>query len=147
MAGPDFLYEGIFKQAGIIRVHSIEDLYSHGWALSTQPPLQGKRIGIVTNSGGPGTAISHNVDLGGLEVPRYSEELQSQIRPLIPPHASSANPIDLTFYLDMQILSTVIPEMIMRSGESGRPDPARCDDVRFHERSLPPCAGTAEQHF
>ena len=117
MAGPDFLYEGIFKQAGIIRVHSIEDLYSHGWALSAQPPLQGKRIGIVTNSGGPGTAISHNVDLGGLEVPRYSEELQSRIRPLIPPHASSANPIDLTFYLDMQILSTVIPEMIMRSGE------------------------------
>ncbi|RPH86005.1 MAG: CoA-binding protein, partial [Deltaproteobacteria bacterium] len=54
MAGPDFLYDGIFKQAGIIRVRSIEDLYAHGWALATQPPLLGKRVGIVTNSGGPG---------------------------------------------------------------------------------------------
>jgi len=71
----------------------------------------------VTNSGGPGTAISHNADLGGLEVPRYSDELQSRIRPLIPGHASSANPIDLTFHLDMQLLSTKIPEMIMQSGE------------------------------
>lgn len=117
MAGPDFLYEGIFRQAGIIRVHSIEDLYSHGWALAAQPPLKGKRLGIVTNSGGPGTAISHNADLGGLEVPRYSETLQGRIRPLIPGHASSANPIDLTFHLDMQLLSTKIPEMIMESGE------------------------------
>ena len=117
MAGPDFLYEGIFRQAGIIRVHSIEDLYAHGWALAAQPPLKGRRIGVVTNSGGPGTAISHNVDLGGLEVPRYSEALQARIRPMIPPHASSANPVDLTFHLDMQVLSTAIPELIMQSGE------------------------------
>jgi acetate---CoA ligase (ADP-forming) len=117
MAGPDFLYEGIFKQAGIIRVHSIEDLYTHGWALATQPPLRGRRLGVVTNSGGPGTAICHNAELGGLDVPRYSDELQKQIRPHIPAHASSANPVDLTFHLDMQVLSTVIPEMIMKSGE------------------------------
>jgi acyl-CoA synthetase (NDP forming) len=117
MAGPDFLYDGIFKQAGVIRVHSIEDLYSHGWALSAQPPLRGRRVGVVTNSGGPGTAISHNADLGGLDVPRFSEELQGRIRPLIQGHASSANPVDLTFHLDMQLLSTKIPEMIMQSGE------------------------------
>ncbi|MDD5713207.1 MAG: CoA-binding protein, partial [Smithellaceae bacterium] len=52
MAGPDFLYDGIFKQAGVIRMHSIEDLYAHGWTLATQPPLKGKRIAVVTNSGG-----------------------------------------------------------------------------------------------
>ena len=117
MAGPDELYEGIFRQAGVIRVHSVEELYAHGWALAAQPPLKGRRIGIVTNSGGPGTAISHNVDLGGLDVPRYSEALQARIRPMIPPHASSANPVDLTFHLDMQVLSTAIPELILQSGE------------------------------
>lgn len=118
MAGPDFLYDGIFKQAGVIRVYSIEDLYSHGWALSAQPPLRGRRVGVVTNSGGPGTAISHNADQGGLDVPRFSDALQSRIRPLIQGHASSANPVDLTFHLDMQLLSTRIPEMIMQSGEA-----------------------------
>ena len=117
MAGPDFLYDGIFKQAGVIRVHSIEDLYSHGWALAAQPPLRGRRIGVMTNSGGPGTAISHNADQGGLDVPRFSDDLQGRIRPLIQGHASSANPVDLTFHLDMQLLSTQIPELIMQSGE------------------------------
>lgn len=118
MAGPDFLYEGILKQAGVIRLQTIEDLYSQGWALATQPPLRGGRVGVVTNSGGPGTAISHHADLGGLEVPRFSEALQNRIRPLIPGHASCANPVDLTFHLDMQLLSTGIPEMIMQSGEA-----------------------------
>ncbi len=117
MAGPDFLYNGIFKQAGIIRCSSIEELYAHGWVHATQPPLRGRRLAVVTNSGGPGTAISHNADRGGMTVPRFSEGLQAKIRPLILPHASSANPVDLTFHMDTQILAVAIPAMILESGE------------------------------
>ena len=50
MAGPDFLYNGILKQAGVIRVGSIEELYANGWALATQPLLRGRRVGVMTNS-------------------------------------------------------------------------------------------------
>ena len=117
MSGPDFLYDGIFKQAGILRVPTIEDLYAHGWTLATQPPLRGKRVGVVTNSGGPGTAIAYTCDQTGLEVSRFSESLQSEIRPLIEAHASAANPVDLTFDLSMQKLAVTLPEMIMKSGE------------------------------
>jgi acyl-CoA synthetase (NDP forming) len=117
LAGPDFLYEGIFKQCGIIRCHSIEDLYAHGWMHASQPPLRGRRLAIVTNSGGPGAAISHNADQGGMTVPRLSDSLQKKIRNLIPGHASSANPVDLTFHLDMKLLAATIPEMILESGE------------------------------
>jgi acetyltransferase len=117
MAGPDFLYDGIFKQAGIIRVRSIEDLYAHGWALATQPPLRGKRVGIVTNSGGPGTAIAYTCDQASMEVPRFSDRLQEKIRSKIAPHASPSNPVDVTFDLSMQKLATTLPEMIMKSGE------------------------------
>ncbi|MHB8091869.1 MAG: acetate--CoA ligase family protein [Syntrophales bacterium] len=117
LAGPDFLYEGIFKQAGIIRCDSIEELYAHGWTHATQPSLRGRRLAVVTNSGGPGTAISHNADQGGMIVPRFSDGLQAKIRELIPPHGSSANPVDLTYHREMEVLTTVIPEMIMESGE------------------------------
>ena len=117
MAGPDFLYDGIFKQAGIIRVRSIEDLYAHGWALATQPPLLGKRVGIVTNSGGPGTAIAYTCDQAGMEVSPFSERLQQEIRPQIAPHASASNPVDMTFDVSMEKLTTTLPEMIMKSGE------------------------------
>jgi acetyltransferase len=117
LAGPDFLYEGIFKQAGIIRCHSIEDLYAHGWMHAAQPPLRGRRLAVVTNSGGPGTAICHNADQGGMTVPRFSDPLQKRIRELIPGHAASANPVDLTFHMDMKVLAITIPRLIMESGE------------------------------
>ncbi|NLA27151.1 MAG: acetate--CoA ligase family protein [Firmicutes bacterium] len=117
MAGPDHLYDGLLQQAGIIRVYSVEDLYGQGWALATQPPLKGKRIGVITNSGGPGTAMSDACNAGGLEVPIFSEQLQEQIRPHIPPHGARANPVDLTFFLDAQMISVTIPEMIINSGE------------------------------
>ena len=117
MAGPDFLYNGIFRQAGIIRVDGIEDLYAHAWALATQPPLSGNRVGIMTNSGGPATAMSYVCDLGGMEVPRFSPQLQKEIRKHILSHAAGANPVDMTFDLDMQKLTVTIPEIIMKSNE------------------------------
>ncbi|MHB8907701.1 MAG: acetate--CoA ligase family protein [Syntrophales bacterium] len=118
LAGPDLLYDGILRQAGIIRCHSIEDLYAHGWVHAVQPPLKGSRLAVITNSGGPGTAISHTADQGGMTVPRFSDTLQAAIRPLIPPHAASANPVDLTFHLDMSALAVTIPSLIMESGEA-----------------------------
>lgn len=117
MAGPDFLYDGIFKQAGIIRVGSIEELYDYGWTLATQPTLRGNRVGVMTNSGGPSSSISYTCDLTGLKVPRFSEGLQKEIRKLIQPHASSANPVDLTFDTGMEKLAITIPEIIIKSGE------------------------------
>lgn len=118
MGGPEFLYEGIFRQAGVIQRYSIDDLYEHGWTLAAQPPIRGNRVGVVTNSGGPGTAISHTCEKGGLEVPRFSEELQKEIRQHVLSHASSANPVDMTFHLDAKVLTRTIPEIIMKSGEA-----------------------------
>jgi acyl-CoA synthetase (NDP forming) len=117
MAGPDHLYDGLLQQAGIIRVYSVEDLYGQGWALATQPPLKGNRIGVITNSGGPGTAMCDTCNTGGLDVPIFTEQLQEQIRQHIPPHGARANPVDLTFFLDARTISVIIPELIIKSGE------------------------------
>jgi len=117
MAGPDFLYNGILKQAGVIRVGSIDELYTHGWTLATQPPLRGRRVGVMTNSGGPATAIAYTCDLVGLEVPRFSESLQKEIKQYIEPHASAANPVDMTFHLSMEKLAVILPEIMIKSGE------------------------------
>ncbi len=117
MSGPDFLYDGIFKQAGIIRVGSVEELYDHGWTLATQPLPRGRRVGVITNSGGPSSSISYTCDLVGLEVPRFSAALQKEIRKYLQPHAASANPVDLTFDTGMEKLAITIPEIVIKSGE------------------------------
>jgi acetyltransferase len=117
MAGPDHLYEGLFRQAGIIRVDSVEDLYGLGWALATQPRLRGRRIGIITNSGGPGSAIATTCEQGGLTIPPFSESLQQALKPLIPSHAPAGNPVDVTFTMDTTLLTEKLPDIIMQSGE------------------------------
>jgi acyl-CoA synthetase (NDP forming) len=117
MAGKDYLYDGLFKQAGIIRVYSVEDLYGIGWAFATQPKIKGNRIGIITNSGGPGSAIADTCDGNGCTMPPFSKELQAKIKPLIPAHAPCGNPVDLTFALDMKVMTHTIPDLVMKSGE------------------------------
>lgn len=117
MAGPDYLYEGLFKQAGIIRVHSVEELYLHGHVLATQPRLKGNRVGIITNSGGPGTSMANTCEKEGFVVPPFTSQLQEKIKPMIPPHAPAGNPVDITFNLDLDVLTIKIPELAIQHGE------------------------------
>ncbi len=117
MAGKNFLYDGLFRQAGVIRVKTIEDLYAHGWALATQPAIRGNRIGIITNSGGPGSAIADTLEAHGCEMPVFSKSLQEKIKPLMPPHAPCGNPVDLTFSMDMAVMTDTIVDRVMQSGE------------------------------
>ena len=117
MAGPDYVYDGLFEQAGIIRVDTIEEVYKVGWALASQPPLKGRRIAILTNSGGPGTAMATTCNKYGLEVPEFSPAVQARVAKHIPGHASPRNPVDLTFHVDMGGITRDIPTDLMRAEE------------------------------
>ena len=117
LAGPDDIYDGLFKQAGIIRAESIEDVYRIGQALSSQPLPAGKRVAILTNSGGPGTAMADTLDRMGMEVPAFSAALQEKLQALLPGHASTANPVDLTFHVDMTLMAQTLPEALLSSNE------------------------------
>ena len=117
MATLDYLYDGLFKQAGIIRVDSAEELYLFGWMLATQPLPKRRRVGIVTNSGGLGSTIADALEKSGSEVPKFSDALQERIKQLIPPPAQTGNPVDTTFDMDAIKITENIPELLMKSGE------------------------------
>ena len=117
MAGPDYVYDGLFEQAGIIRVDSIEEVCRTGWALASQPPLEGKHIAVLTNSGGPGTGIATTCESYGLDVPEFSDKIQEEIGRHIAGHASARNPVDLTFHMDMSTLAENIPRIVFNAEE------------------------------
>jgi len=117
MAGDDPLYDGLFQQAGVLRVSSVEELYTLGFVLASQPPLRGRRIGIVSHSGGPVTCIADACERRGLEVPVFSTSLQAQLAPYLPSTASGTNPVDLTFSIDIDAMATEIPRRLLESGE------------------------------
>lgn len=95
MASSDVLAQTLFEQAGIIRVDTLEQLFTVARVLSLQPLPAGKRVAIVGNSGGPGILTADACEGAGLEVPELSSEVQARLREVLPPGAAVGNPVDL----------------------------------------------------
>ena len=117
MAGNDQIYDGLFRQSGVTRVRTVEELYTIGFTLACLPPLKGPRIGILSHSGGPVTSIADACERIGLSIPVFSDKLQESLQPFLSSTASSSNPVDLTFSPDPAVLAREIPRRVLESDE------------------------------
>ena len=97
LAGPDSLYEGLLRQSGIIRAHSVEELFDFCAVLGSLPPPKGDGVALLTHSGGPGAAAADAADRAEVHLCQFSAETKQKLRSYVPPTASIANPVDLTF--------------------------------------------------
>ena len=95
MATPDVAVDALFRQAGVIRVDTLDELFDMAVLLSSQPLPAGRRVAIVGNSGGPGILATDACDGAGLEVPELSAATQAALREVIDPNGAVANPVDL----------------------------------------------------
>ena len=95
LASSDEAVNALFRQAGVIRVDTIEDLFDTASLLANQPIPAGRRVGIVTNAGGPGILAADALEANGLEIPELSEVLRAEIGSKLPAEASTRNPVDL----------------------------------------------------
>lgn len=95
LASSDEAVNALFRQAGVIRVDTIEELFDTATLLANQPVPVGRRVGIVTNAGGPGILAADSLEGNGLAIPELSEGLQASIAERLPAEASARNPVDL----------------------------------------------------
>ena len=84
-----------FKQAGIIRVESLETLFDLARAFAEQPLPQGPNLTVVTNSGGPGILAADACEAVGLNLARPSLATLERLTESLPPFAAIYNPIDI----------------------------------------------------
>jgi acetyl coenzyme A synthetase (ADP forming)-like protein len=96
MAGADAVYDAALRQCGAIRVHTIEELFDLCKGFLYAPPLKGRRVAIVTNSGGPGVLAADRAEEVGLDVAEPSPALKEKLAKFLPSHCALKNPIDLT---------------------------------------------------
>ncbi|HEY51409.1 MAG TPA: GNAT family N-acetyltransferase [Dehalococcoidia bacterium] len=96
MATPAVVSDALFRQAGIIRVDSIEELFDVATLLSNQPLPEGKRLFIVTNGGGPGILAADASAQQGLALPEIAPETARELEQLMQRDISIGNPLDLT---------------------------------------------------
>ncbi len=95
LASNDVAVDALFRQTGVIRAETLDEMFDIAATLGSQPLLAGRRIGIVTNAGGPAILCTDACEAGGLQVPEPSEELKSKLRQFLPAAASVSNPIDM----------------------------------------------------
>jgi acetyl coenzyme A synthetase (ADP forming)-like protein len=95
LANLDVAVDALFAQAGVIRTNTLEELFDVAALLSTQPIPPGRRVGVVTNAGGPGILLADACEAHGLELPSLAPTTLASLRGFLPAQAGLANPIDM----------------------------------------------------
>jgi acetyl coenzyme A synthetase (ADP forming)-like protein len=95
LASSDAIVDDLFRQSGVIRTDTLEEMFDVAALLATQPLPKGNRVAIVTNAGGPGILAADACDANGLALAQLSVTTTDQLRALLPSAASVGNPIDM----------------------------------------------------
>ncbi|MEV1200442.1 acetate--CoA ligase family protein [Microbispora rosea] len=99
LVGDDNVIDAAFRQLGVVRVRSLEDLIITAGLLAEVGPLPGARIGVVTPSGGASEIIADRAEDEGLELPAFAPETVARLREIVPAFGTVQNPLDVTGYV------------------------------------------------
>lgn len=95
LASPETVVDALFRQAGVIRVDTLEELLDCGAILANQPSLRGRNLAIIGNAGGAAVLAADSCATAGLEVPQIGTATQEKLRGLVGPNVGVSNPVDL----------------------------------------------------
>jgi acetyl-CoA synthetase (ADP-forming) len=95
LAGKHEIYEGAFRQAGILTVGNSEELLDTAKALAISPLPRGSNVAVLSGQAGPGMAACDVCEMEGLSLPPFSAMSQKRIGELLPPLAIRTNPVDM----------------------------------------------------
>ncbi|NGZ94985.1 MAG: GNAT family N-acetyltransferase [Nitrospira sp. WS110] len=87
--------DALFTHCGVIRAKTVEEFLALAAGLSHQPRPLGRRIGILTNSGGPGVLCADRCAAEELTVPELSKPTRSTLASFLPSMAALRNPVDV----------------------------------------------------
>lgn len=117
LAGDDRVFDAVCARYGVIRVDDMRGLLTAATMPSSRPS-SGRRMGVVTGSGGIAAMVADLCEVRGLTVPELSEELQAKIRGVIPAFGSARNPVDVTGQVvDNPGLREQVMRLLAESGE------------------------------
>jgi 4-hydroxybutyryl-CoA synthetase (ADP-forming) len=112
LMGSDEIYESVFKQSGVIRVDTMQELFELATAFSKQPlPAGNKGVVIVSNAGGPAIISTDSCSKYNLQMADISDS-RDFISKVIPPHGSSRNPVDIVGDADFNRFEKVLQEVL-----------------------------------
>jgi acetyl coenzyme A synthetase (ADP forming)-like protein len=112
LASSDAAVEALFRQAGVLRAGTLEELVDAAALLSRQPLPAGRRVGVLTNAGGLGILCADACEAAGLELVEPTAETKAVLAELVPDDASLGNPVDILGSATATTYEAVIPPLL-----------------------------------
>ncbi|MCE5263095.1 MAG: acetate--CoA ligase family protein [Deltaproteobacteria bacterium] len=94
LAADDAVVDAAFRQAGIVRVTNVDEMFDVAMSFANMPLPKGNRVAIVSEGGGDNSVAADNAEHFGLEVPVLPQATQERIRPFLLAGMPASNPID-----------------------------------------------------
>jgi acetate---CoA ligase (ADP-forming) len=136
VAGDDAVVNAAFRQMNIIRVDTLEDLLTTGALLGYSRWPQGRRMGVLTASGGACDIIADRASAQGIEIPDFASTTEEGIAQYIPPFANPNNPLDVTGYGLANVIGRDSMSAIDHALDIAADDP-NLDFILFSGANLP----------
>ncbi len=93
IAGADAIYDGAFRQFGLVRAGTVAEFYETLRAFSKQPIPGGNRVAVLTHMGGPGTMCIDGISaLPGIKMAPFTAETQAALKSILSPSANIGHP-------------------------------------------------------
>ncbi|MDR1819676.1 MAG: acetate--CoA ligase family protein [Methanobrevibacter sp.] len=95
LAGSDVAFDTAFRQSGIFRVTTMDELFDVALAFSMCPIPTGRNLAIITNAGGGGVVSVDAMEKHGLNLVNFDDETTAKLEEVVPDEGSVKNPIDV----------------------------------------------------
>lgn len=142
----DDALDAAFRRCGVLRVHTVSDLFYMAEVLSKQPRPKGPRLTIVTNAGGPGVLATDALITNGGELAPLSPDTHVALDQMMPADWSHANPIDILGNATPERFATAMQAAVNNPDSDGTlvilSPQARIDPTQVANVLLPFAKGT-----
>ncbi len=116
LVGGDDVFDAAMRRAGVLRIRDFSQLFSAASTLGAGVRLRGRRLGIVTNAGGPGQMAADRAADRGLPVAQLQHETRVQLHALLPPSTSEGNPVYVRGDASAQVYAQAV-QACLQDGE------------------------------
>src|ERR1019366_5023398 len=131
LAGDDRVVDAAFRQLGVIRVDSLEELLATAGYLGHHRKIRGRRIAAITPSGGACDLLADLATEEQLEFPEFPPDTLAELGRLLPSFSNPQNPLDVTGYVVMD------PKIALQSLEIVGRDVAGNYDMVLYTATIP----------
>src|SRR5579863_7389630 len=137
VAGDDAVVSAALRQMNIIRVTSLEELLTTAALLGSSRRPRGRRMGVLTASGGACDIIADAASAQGIAIPDFSPQTEAAIAPHLPPFANAHNPLDVTGYGTLANLGRRVARSAIDVALDAAADDPNLDFILYSGLTLP----------